>query len=203
MRSFGIVVVSLLAVACGSSSESTAQDHGKVTLSGKVGGGSSTTQSFGGVSDTSGGLHVTAHEVFKKGAAEGRNVSVAVGADGSWSVAIARGSRWMVTVDSADGHSAMVMFGAEDVITVRADGGESRVDIGDLHVTGGTANANVTFDGFDLQATLAAADDAIVDAQGAILDAEQAAQEAVAEANAAVADAEKAAEDARKKAGGI
>lgn len=206
-RSFGLVVLSLAAVACGSSSAAS-EDHSKVTLAGSVGSGSSGTRSFGGISG--GSLHVTAHEVFKKDGARGRNVGVSVGGDGRWQVDIARGSRWIVTVDSEDGHSAMVMFGDKDVISVSQNGGESRVDIGDLHVTGGTASSNVTFDGFDLQATLAAADDAILDAEGAILDAqkavadaEQAAKDAEAQANAAVADAEKQAEEAKKAAGGI
>ncbi len=205
-RSLAFVVLSLAAVACGSSSAD--ESSSKVTLAGRVGGGSTSTKSFGGITATSQGLQVTAHEVFKKGD-HGSNVDVAVGADGSWSVDVARGERWILTIDSADGHSAIIKVGDKDVIAVSADAKGGRVDIGDLHVVGGTATSSVTLDGaLALDATLAAADDAIVAANGAILDAEQAvadaekaAADAEAQAQQAEADAQKAAQDAQKNAG--
>ncbi len=211
-RSLAFVAVSLasLAVACGGGSDasSSSSSSSAITLAGRVGGGSTSTKTFGGVSSTSQDLHVTAHEVFKKGD-HGRNVDATVAADGSWSIDVARGERWMVTIDSPDGHSAIVKLGDKDVISVAADAKGGRVDIGDLHVVGGTATSSVVLDGtLGLDATLAAADDAILAADGAILDAEQAvaqaekaAADAEAQAQQAAADAQQAAQDAQKNAG--
>ncbi|HEY8080395.1 MAG TPA: hypothetical protein VIF62_39970 [Labilithrix sp.] len=205
--SFAFVVFSLAAVACGSSNGG-GEGPAKITLAGRVGGGSTSTKSFGGVGVAADGLQITAHQVFKKGD-HGSVVSASVANDGSWSIDVARGERWIVTIDSSDGHSAIVEIGHDDVIAVSADAKGGRVDIGDLHVIGGTATSSIVLDAsLGLDATLAAADDAIalangavLDAQQAVSDAEKAAADAEAQAQQAAADAQQAAQDAEKNAG--
>lgn len=189
------VALSFASVACGGSDQASSEADSKVTLTGSIGGGGVSTKGFAGIS-TSAGLHVTAHEVHKRGE-RGRNVEVAVGSGGYFSVDLARGSRWLVTVDDAQGGSAIVSFGGKNVIATASDGEGARVDVGSLHVVGGQAQCDVTIDGrFGLQATLAEVDDVIVAANGVILEARAAA----AEAQAAAAEAQKSALDAANAA---
>jgi hypothetical protein len=195
--------LSLLALACTSlvvGCSANADDGGSaskdVTLSGNVGGSGgsgsgTTTKSFGGLTSATSALHVVAHEVHLRGVT-GRTVDVAVAADGSFHVGVERGKRWLVTVDDAAGHSAIVTFGGgESVLRVGADGTSSRVDLGDLSVIGGEAASEIALDAsLGIEATLAGLDDVFEAADGAII-----------AARAAAEDARKAAEDARKAAG--
>ena len=200
VRSISLVSFVALAfaqVACGGSDQGSSSD--KVTMTGRVGGNGVATQAFTGIS-TSGGLHVIAHEVHKRGQ-EGRNVEVNVGKDGWFSVDLDRGARWMITVDDASGGSAVVSFGGKSVIATGKDGGHAQVDIGSLHVVGGEARCDVTIDGkFDLAATLAEADEIIEAANGAVLEARAAAEEAQKAALAAAADAQDQAKAAQDQA---
>lgn len=203
------------AVGCSANADdgSTSSKSSDVTLAGNVGGGSgTTTKTFGGLTSASAGLHVIAHEVHLRGEA-GRTVDVAVAADGSFHVGVERGKRWLVTVDDADGHSAIVTFAnGENVLRVSQGGTSSRVDIGGLHVMGGEASSSVALDGaLGIEATLAGLDDVFEAANGAVIAAQQAADDARRAAedaqNAALnaqADAEaarKAAEEAAQNAG--
>jgi len=217
--------LSVLALACTSFAvgcSANADDGGSsskssdVTLAGNVDGAGSgrgtTTKSFGGLAASSAGLHVVAHEIHVRGVT-GRTVDVAVAADGSFHVGLERGKRWLVTVDDADGHSAIVTFGnGENILRVSADGSTSRVDIGGLHVTGGEAASSVALEAaLGVEATLAgledvfeAADGAVIAAREAADDARKAADDARKAADGARADAEaarKAAEEAAKNAG--
>jgi len=205
--------LSILALACTSFAvgcSANADDGGApskdVTLSGNVGGssGGTTTKSFGGIAASGAGLHVVAHEVHLRGAT-GRTVDVAVAADGSFHVGVERGKRWLVTVDDADGHSAIVTFGkGENVLRVSADGSSSRVDIGGLHVVGGEASSSIALDGaLGIEATLAGLEDVFEAADGAIiaaLDAAEDARRAADEAREAAENAQAAAEAARRAA---
>lgn len=203
------------AVGCSANADdgSTSSRSSELTLAGNVGNGSgTTTKSFGGITAASTGLHVTAHEVHLRGEA-GRTVDVAVAADGSFHVGVERGKRWLITVDDADGHSAIVTFGnGENVLRVSADGTSSRVDIGGLQVMGGEATSSVALDAaLGLEATLAGLEDVFEAANGAIIaaheaadDARRAAEDAQRAAQSAQTDAEaarKAAEEAAQNAG--
>jgi hypothetical protein len=212
---FALVCTSF-AVGCSANADEpgSASKGSELTLSGNVDGTSSgtSTKSFGGLTAGSTGLHVVAHEVHLRGTA-GRSVDVGVAADGSFHVGLERGKRWLVTVDDASGHSAIVTFAnGENVLRVSADGSSSRVDVGGLHVTGGEASASIALDAaLGLEATLAAAEDVFEAADGAIIAARQAAEdarlaadEARKAADAALADAEaarKAAQQAAQNAG--
>lgn len=214
--------LSILAVACSSfafgcaseasgdgSSESASS---RMMLTGNVGGGSVAAKTFGAISTSKGSLHVTAREVHARGA-EGRTVDVVVAGDGSFTVGVERGRRWLLTVDDADGKSAIVTFGnGQNVLRVSADGSASRVDIGSLDLVGGEARASIAFDAkLGIEAALAGLDDVFEAANGAIIAAHEAAQQARQAAEAARDAAEnardaaeaarKAAEDARNKAG--
>ncbi len=124
--------------------------------------------------------------------AAGRNVEVAVGADGSFVLGIDRGRRWLLTVDDVDGKSAIVTFGSgENVLRVSAAGGTGRGDIGGLQMVGGEAQSAARLDAkLGVEAALAGLDDVFAAANGAIVAAREAA-----------AQARQAAEDARNKAG--
>ncbi len=200
VRSLSLVSVVALAfasVACGGSDPGSSD--GAVTMTGRVG-GSSSTKTFTGVSTSGENLRVVAHEVHKRGE-HGRNVEVNVASDGFFSVDLARGSRWMITVDDASGGSAIVSFGGKSVVAAGKDGGSARVDVGSLHVVGGEAQCDVSIDGkFDLAATLAEADEIIEEANGMILDAQAAAAEAQQAALAAANDAQNAAQSAQDQA---
>lgn len=188
------LALSSLAVGCSAGAEDggTSPASPSVTLAGSVGGssGGTTTKAFGGIAASSSGLHVVAREVHLRGAT-GRTVGVAVAADGSFHVGLERGKRWLVTVDDAEGHSAIVTFGnGENVLRVAAAGSSSRVDIGGLDLIGGEAASSVALGAaLGIEATLAGLDDVFEAADGAVLAAREAA-----------ADARKAADDARKAA---
>lgn len=206
-------------VGC-SSSDADDGDSSRVTLIGNVGGAKSSsgtkTQGFGNISTAGGSLHVSAHELHAKGAPDGttRDVNVVVNGDGSFRLNVDRGARWVVTVDDAQGNSAIVTFGdGQSAIGVSADGEGGTVNIGNLQVVGGEARTDVQIDGrFGLESTLARADEvfkaangAIVAAQEAVAEAQKAAQEALKaaeQAQNAAEEARKAAEQAAKKAGG-
>lgn len=188
-----VVVGSIFSVGC-AADDTSGSSSDKVTLTGNVGGGSgTTTKTFGNVSTTASGLHVSAHELYVKGT-DGRTVDVSVANDGTFRLDIARGSRWVVTVDDANGQSAILKFGdGESAISASSGDGAAVVDIGSIHVVGGEARTDFLIDGkFGLESTLARADELFKAADGAIL----AAQEAVAQAEKAYEDAMKAAENA-------
>src|SRR3954447_8472562 len=102
-------VVSTLAVGCSSHAEEGASSS-DVTLTGKVGSGSTAVRTFGGVTAGDRGLHVVARQLHRQGE-HGGNVDVPVLGDGTFRLAIARGTRYVITVDSADAKSAMIAFG--------------------------------------------------------------------------------------------
>lgn len=199
-----------LASGCSSTEDGTGSSN-KVTLTGNINGAGSSgtkTQTFGNVNVSNNGssLHVSARELHARNA-DGRNVDVAVNPDGSFRLDVSRGSRWVVTVDDAEGKSAIVTFGnGTSAISVRAsgDGSNATVDVGSVHVVGGQARTSITFDGsLGLDATTIAADDVFLAANGALIAAQDAvaeAQKAAEEALAAAAQAEASAQDAAKKA---
>jgi hypothetical protein len=190
---------SSFAIGCAANTDDggSSSTGSEVTLAGRVGGGSIGAKSFGGLAASNSGLHVIAHEVHLRGGA-GRSVDVAVAADGSFHVGVERGKRWLVTVEDADGHSAIVTFGnGENVLRVSATGSSSRVDIGGLDVVGGEAAASIALDArLGIEATLAGVDDVFEAANGAII----AAREAADEARQAADEARKAADSARAEA---
>lgn len=202
--------LSILAVACssfafGCASESSddassESSSSRMMLTGNVGAGGATAKTFGAISTSKGSLHVTAREVHARGV-QGRSVDVAVAADGSFTVGVERGRRWLLTVDDADGKSAIITFGnGQNVLRVSADGGVGRVDIGSLHVVGGEAQSSITFDAkLGLEAALAGLDDVFEAANGAIIAARDAAEQARQAAEAA-RDAAEAARDSAEAA---
>lgn len=212
--------LSVLALACSSFAFGCASENGddpsdsssSMMLTGNVGGGTVAAKTFGAVSTTTGSLHVTAHEVHARGSA-GRNVEVAVGADGSFVLGVDRGRRWLLTVDDAEGKSAIVTFGSgENVLRVSAEGGTGRVDIGGLQLVGGEAQSAARLDAkLGVEAAIAGLDDVFAAANGAIVAARDAAaqarqaaeqaRQAADQARSAADAARKAAEDARNKAG--
>jgi len=184
--------------------EGTSSSSSDVMLAGNVSGGSVTTKTFGSVSTTNGDLHVVAHEIHARGV-KGRIVDVGVAADGSFHVAVARGKRWLITVDDADGSSAIITFSnGENVLSVSANSGASRVDVGGLHVVGGEARSSIAFDGLlGVEATLAGLDDVFEAANGAVIAAREAAEQArnaAEQARTAAGDARDSAEEARRAA---
>lgn len=187
--------VGCAAEAAGDPSASSAD---QLVLEGNVGASAATTtKSFGAISTAKGQLHVTAREVHVRGT-NGRSVDVDVAPDGSFRVDIARGSRWVVTVDDADGNSAMVTFGnGNNVLRVRADGSASRVNIGALELVGGQARSSIALDAaLGIEATLAGIDDVFEAANGTVI----AAREAAEQAREAAEQARQAAEAARDSA---
>lgn len=127
--------------------------------------------------------------------------------DGSFRLDVARGARYVVTIDDSDGNSALVTFAnGSNALAISADGDSGIVQVGDLRVEGGEAHSDVTIDGrFGLAATLAeldevseAANGAILEAQAAVEEAHQAAEEARKAADLATEEALAAAEEAKK-----
>jgi len=214
VRSLSIVavaIVSTFAAAGCSSAEGASSDD--VTLTGRIGSGSTSTRAFGGLTASDANLHVVARRVHRRGE-RGGVVDVAVGPDGTFRLDVARGSRWIVTVDGSGERSAMVAFGngGKNVLSVGASEDGAVVDLGGVKISGGQAYADVAIDGrFGLAATLAELDEIYESATGAIEDAREAvaaAQKAAEDARAAADqarsdadDARKAAEDARAAAG--
>jgi hypothetical protein len=207
MLSVLVLASSSLVVGCAADTDKDASSS-NVMLTGNVGGssgaGSAKTQSYGSVSTASAGLHVTAHEVHARGIA-GRNVDVTVASDGSFNVGLDRGKRWLITVDDAEGHSAIVTFGnGQNVLSVSANSNSSRVDVGGLSVIGGEARSAIQLDTrLGIEATLAGLDDVFEAANGAIIAAQKAVEEARLAAEAALKAADSAldaAEQARKAA---
>lgn len=214
VRSLSIVAVAIVstfaAAGCSSAEDAPSDD---VTLAGRIGSGSTSARAFGGLTASAGNLHVVAHRVHRRGE-RGGVVDVAVGSDGTFRLDVARGSRWIVTVDGASQGSAMLSFGSggKNVLSVGANEGGAVVDLGGVKIVGGQAYTDVTVDGkFGLAATLAELDEIYESASGAIEDAREAvaaAQKAAEDARAAADqarsdadDARKAAEDARAAAG--
>src|SRR5688572_15564919 len=110
------------------------EDGSKVSLAGRIGGGDVSTRSFVGVNANGSSLHVSARELHKRGAT-GRNVTVDVSNDGSFKLDVARGSRWVITVDDAEGGSSIVKFGdGQSAINVSAGNGTGTVDVGNVHI---------------------------------------------------------------------
>jgi hypothetical protein len=204
-----VLAVSSLAVGCAAPADSDSEgtpsaSSSDLTLAGNVSGGDVATKKFGSITTANGNLHVVAHEIHVRGA-KGRTVDVGVNADGSFHLAVARGKRWLVTVDDADGSSAILTFGnGHNVLSVSATGGSSRIDLGGLHVVGGEAQSSIAFDAsLGVEATLAGLDDVFEGANGAIIAAREAAEEAreaADEARKAAGDALASAEEARKAA---
>jgi hypothetical protein len=198
----------VFAAGCGSSSEDAPADR-SVTLRGNVGAPSSIGTRIVGNGKVDGSVHVTAHELHARGAS-GRNVEGSVATDGTFKLDLARGSRWVVTVDDAEGESALVSFGngSQTALEVTNDGAAATVDVGRIAIDGTAAHSTVRIDGaFGLRGSLARTGEVFVDARGALVEAEQAiaeaeraVQEALAAAAAAVDAAQNAAEAARRAA---
>jgi hypothetical protein len=188
----GLLVGSMVVSGCSSEVDGRGEDASKVTLAGRIGTGSVSTRAFVGVSGSGSSLHVAARELHKRGVT-GRTVNVDVSGDGSFKLDVARGSRWVVTIDDSVGGSSIVKFGdGESAISVGSDrsAGTGTVDVGNIHITGGEASCDVVIDGkFGLQSTLVELDDVFQAANGALI-----------EAKAALEEAQKAADDARKAA---
>jgi hypothetical protein len=209
-----VSVVALVAsvcslVGCSAENETSGPSEPKVTLSGNLPRGGITTKSFGNVDVTSGGAHVSARKLHRRGEAGG-SVDVAVDGSGHFELDVARGSRYVITVDDAQGHSALVTFSSgSSALDVSANGESASVSVGDLTITGGTAKSDVVIDGkLGLATTQAEADEVFLAANGAILEARaafeeamKAAEEALSEAQLATEQALAAAEDAKKLGG--
>ncbi len=202
----GLLVGSMAMTGCTAEVASGQGDASKVSLAGRIGGGTISTRTFVGVTGSGSELKVSARELHKRGAA-GRNVTVDVSGDGSFKLDVARGSRWVVTIDDAQGNSSIVKFGdGESAVSVSADqtSGTGTVDVGNVKIIGGEAATDVIIDGkFGLQSTLVELDDVFEAANGALTEAQKAleeAQKAADDARKAAEDARAAAEDARKAA---
>jgi hypothetical protein len=195
-----VLVLASSSFAFGCAADADGKDttaSNKVMLTGNALGssGGAKTQGYGAISTSSGSLHVVAHEVHARSSSTaGENVDVAVASDGTFNVGLDRGKRWLITVDDAEGNSAIVTFGnGQNVLRVSADSSSSRVDVGGLHVVGGEARSSIAFDAkLGIEATLAGLDDVFEAANGAIV----AAQKAVEEARLAAEEALKAADSA-------
>lgn len=207
------VVASVFGVAsltgCTVENASSGPAEPKVTLSGSIPRSGMSTKTFGSVNLSNGGAHVSARKLHQRGEAGG-SVDVAVDGSGHFELDVARGSRYVVTVDDAEGHSALVTFAnGQSALEVSADGDSAKVSVGDLEITGGTAKSDVSIDGkFGLAATQARVDEVFIAANGAILEAQKAyeeamkaADEALKEAQIATDEALAAAEAAKKAAG--
>lgn len=214
--SFVVVAAALSSFAVGCASEP--DDSDKVSLTGKVGSASTIAPKiFGGVVVANGNLHVVAHKLHRRGEVGGV-VDVAVAADGTFEIDVPKGSRWIVTVDSADQKSAMLSFaGGKSVLDISSSSGVGSVDLGGIDIVGGEAYSSISLEGkAGVAAALAELDEIYEAANGAIASAREAADEArkAADAARAAADqarsdadaarkaAEEAAEKARKAAGG-
>jgi Sec-independent protein translocase protein TatA len=209
LRNTALVIASSFVFVLGCSSGSDSENT--QTIRGKLGSGGTSTQSIGGISVKNGtaGLHVTARAVHKQGGGEAKIVSAPVDGNGEFRLDVARGSRYVVLVESSDKRSAMVTLGNKNnVVSVGANGNGASVDLGRVQVVGGEARASVTIDGStgvsfgtaDLDDVFEDVDGALKSVQDAIAEAEKAAAEAIKEAEAASADAQKAADEARKAA---
>jgi hypothetical protein len=190
-----VAAVSTLAGGCSSSDQGTPSSD--VTITGKVGSGSTSARSYGGVSAADRGLHVVARRLHREGEVGG-SFDVPVGSDGSFRLSVVHGARYVITVDSADAKSAMIAFGAgKNVVAVPASVSGGQVDVGGVNIVGGEAYTDVAIEGqLGLSAALAEADEIFEAANGAIASA----REAVAEAQKAADDARHAADDARAAA---
>jgi hypothetical protein len=188
-------------VGCSAANEPSAPSAPKVTLSGNIPRSGISTKTFGSVDVNSGGAHVSARKLHRRGEAGG-SVDVAVDGNGHFELDVARGSRYVVTVDDADGHSALVTFGnGESALDVSADGESAKVSVGDLEITGGTAKSDVIIGGsFGLAATRAEIDEVFEAANGAILEARAAFEEAMKAADEALKEAELATQEALRAA---
>jgi hypothetical protein len=206
-----LFVSTVFATGCSSSSGpgEDADANRSVTLRGSVGAPSTIGTRIVGNGKVDGSLHVSAHELHARGA-HGRNVEGTISADGTFKLDLARGSRWVVTLDDAENESAIVSFGngSQTALEVTNDGDAATVDIGRVSVDGSAAHSAVRIDGaFGLRASLARTGEVFLDASGALIEAEKAiaeaeraVQEALAAAAAAVDAAEDAAEAARRAA---
>lgn len=209
--SLGAVVASAFSLGgCSVENAPSGPSEPKVTLSGSLPRSGMATKTFGNVDVSNGGAHVSARKLHQRGETGG-SVDVAVDGSGHFELDVARGERYVVTVDDAEGHSALVTFGGgESALDVSANGESAKVEIGELAITGGTAKSNVTIDGrnLGLSVTQARVDEVFIAANGAILEARKAyeeamkaAEEALKEAQLATDEALKAAEEAKKLAG--
>lgn len=203
-----VVGVSSL-VGCSADSSAPASSEPKVTLSGNIPRGGVSTKSFGSVNVNNGSVHVAARKLHRRGEAGG-SVDVAVDPNGHFEIDVARGSRYVVTVDDADGNSALVTFGnGSGALEVSADGDAGEVNVGNLSITGGEAKSSVVIDGklglaatkADVDEVFEAANGALLEAQAAYEDAMKAAAEALKEAQLATDEALAAAEQAKKLGG--
>jgi hypothetical protein len=210
-------IVSLVAVVaavtsltgCTVENESSGPAEPTVTIVGNIPRSGMSTKTFGNVNVSNGGAHVSARKLHRRGEAGG-SVDVAVDGNGHFALDVSRGSRYVITVDDAEGHSALVTYGnGSSAVEVSADGESGRVSVGDLAITGGTARSDVVIDGkFGLLATKAAAFEVFIAANGAILEAQAAFEEAMKAADEALKEAQiatdeaLAAAEAAKKLGG-
>lgn len=200
VRTLSVVAVALVsAFAAGCSSNDDGPASSNVTLAGKVGSGTASPRTFGGVSASDHGLHVVARRLHRQGELGGV-VDVAVGSDGSFRLDVARGSRYVVTVDSGDAKSAMIAFGGgKNVIAVPAGASAGLVDVGGINIVGGEAYTDLAIDGkLGLSATLAELDEVFEAADGAIASAREAAEQALKAAEAARQAADQARDAADK-----
>ena len=206
VRNISIAIASFVFVAgCGGSGSGTDTQ----TIHGKLGSGAVSAKSYGGISVASGtsGLHVVAREVHKRGAA-GRRVDVVLDANGEFRLDVARGSRFVVMVESGQ-KSAMITLGNKNnVLSIGASGSGATLELGNIRLVGGEARSSIQLDGStgasfgtaDLDDVFEDVNGALKEAQEAVAEAEKAANEAMKDAQAAEADAQKAAEDARRAA---
>jgi hypothetical protein len=206
VRSFSIFAALSLTLA--SLAGCSAESSDPVVLKGRIGSGSSssTTKTFGGLTGTEAGLHVTARELHKKGAT-GRKIDVPVAPDGTFAIDVPSGARWVLTVDgtvAAAEKSALFALAQGKSVLDASVAKAGDVELGAVKVVGGHAIPELPIDGkAGLASALAEADEVFESAQGAIVEARAAAEEAraaaekaLAEADAARAAAEKAAKDA-------
>lgn len=205
---FVVLGVASLAGCTVENESSSGSSASKITIAGNLPRGSVGTKTFGSVDISNGGAHVSARKLHRRGEVGG-SVDVAVDGSGHFELDVPRGSRYFVTVDDADGHSALVTFAnGTSALELYADGNTSTVSIGDLTITGGAAESTVTIDGTKGFATthaefdevFSAANGAVLEAQVAYDEAMKAAQEALKEAQLATDEARKAADEAAKAA---
>ena len=197
-----VVIASLSSlVGCTVENDSSGSSGSKITIAGNLPHGSVETKTFGSVDVSNGGAHVSARKLHHRGEVGG-SVDVAVDGSGHFELDVARGSRYVITVDDADGHSALVTFAnGSSALEVSAKGDAGEVSIGDLSITGGAAQSDVTIDGkWGLAATRAEVDEIFIAANGAILEAQAAYEEAMKAAEEALKEAQLATDEARKAA---
>jgi hypothetical protein len=215
MSNYRIVFVSAVLVALagcgggdGNGGSSNGNGSGSRTIVGTVpASGTTGTRDYGGVTvgRDGAGLHVAAYRLHAKGE-RGARVDVVTGADGRFRLDVDRGARYVVNVESADGHAALVTFGgSRGVLDIGVNGDGREINVGSLKVSGGVAPASVAIDsGSGVISAEALADEYFEAANGAIVAARDAVDAAIKATEAACSDAQRslaAAQEACKLAG--